>query len=36
VVRIPIAELRAGVLRGEIEDGPSALAILLVTAGPEA
>jgi ADP-ribose pyrophosphatase len=32
VVRVPLAELRAGALRGEIEDAPTALAILLVTA----
>jgi ADP-ribose pyrophosphatase len=33
VVCVPLVELRAQVLRGELEDGPSALAILLVTAG---
>ena len=35
VVCIPLAELHASALRGEIEDAPSALAILLVTAGAE-
>ncbi len=32
VVRVRLAELRAAALRGEIEDAPSALAILLATA----
>jgi hypothetical protein len=36
VVRIPLAELRAAALCGELEDGPSALAILLVTERGEA
>jgi ADP-ribose pyrophosphatase len=36
VVRVPLAELRAAALRGELEDGPSALAILLVTERGEA
>jgi ADP-ribose diphosphatase len=35
VVRIPIAELRAMALRGELEDAPSALAILMITAGEQ-
>ena len=33
VVLIPLDELRAAALRGELEDAPSALAILLATAG---
>jgi ADP-ribose pyrophosphatase len=35
VVRIPLAELRAMALRGELEDAPSALAILLLTASEQ-
>ena len=35
IVRIPLTELRAMALRGELEDAPSALAILLVTAGEQ-
>jgi len=33
VVLVPLDELRAAALRGELEDAPSALAILLATAG---
>jgi ADP-ribose pyrophosphatase len=33
VVLVPLAELRTAVLRGELEDAPSALAILVATAG---
>ena len=33
VVLLPLAELRTAVLRGELEDAPSALAILVATAG---
>ncbi|HKA14253.1 MAG TPA: hypothetical protein VKH41_04485, partial [Myxococcota bacterium] len=32
VLRVPLAELRAAALSGDLEDGPSALAILLVAA----
>ena len=36
VVQLPLAELRAAALSGELEDGPSALAILLVAERGEA